>query len=291
MEQRAFLWPRMVAVIRATAALPAGLDSLLTAHGIDCTRIDDHNLVADISHLQVHDGATGSTERAVARLQHLLNLKVSPLNYALGIGSDNVWAYHAAQLVGRGQEKWILPWQVEAEIGHVPVSALHVIDRHMPEFFHACGKRDCSELLEFGKEFLVRRFGNAGEMLWCLLRGKYCQLPTQQQLPDGNIRWQLSLPVRTHSRRALSAHLWRLYSMVNRNLDRLHRQAQRLELQYHGPEHTGFDQPAVRLQTHLRRRRELNRHVDRLNIDKAGVAHLQITALQLSHPAGQLELF
>lgn len=290
-EQRAFLWPRLIVGIRSESGLKTDLQPLFAAYGVDCIYEDGHVLLLDISHWQVRTNTAGSAESAIAQLQHLLNLHLSPLHYSLGIGSDAVWAFHAASGVGPGQEKWVLPWQVEKELALMPVSVLQVLDKRMPQFFQSCGKHKCDELVEFGKEFLARRFGSAGEMLWYLLRGRFRQYPDLHELPNGNMRWRISLPVRTRSVRSLSAHLWRLYVAVNRNLERMHRQAEQLDLKYQGSEETCFHQPALRLQVPLRNRRELNRHLEKMHIDKNGIAQFQITASHLSHPAGQLDLF
>lgn len=290
-EQRAFLWPRLVVGIRLNSSSRENLRDLLSDGGIKSVYDDGQTLLVDISHWQVQDDMVHSAEVAVARLQHFLNLHLSPLHYSLGIGNDAVWAYHAANSIEPGQEKWVLPWQIKKELGKAPVSVLRVLDKGMPPFFRLCGKHTCAELVECGKEFLVRRFGSAGETLWCFLQGRFCQSPDSETLPNGSISWSLSLPVRTRSVRSLSAHLWRLYSTVNRNLARLHRQAEHLELNYKGSEETGFCHPATRLQTPLHNRHDFYRHLERIPIDKNGIAQFQITASRLSHPAGQLELF
>ena len=248
-------------------------------------------MLVDISHWQVNSDRVSSAEAAIARLPHLLNLHLSPLHYALGIGSAIIWAFHAANGIELGQEKWVLPWQTTTELERTPVSVLRVLDKGMPPFFRLCGKSYCAELLECGKEFLIRRFGNTGELLWCFLQGRHCQYPDSETLPNGNICWRMALPVRTRSVRSLSAHLWRLYLAVNRNLERLHRQAEQLELNYQGSEETGFHHPALRLQVPMRNRHDFNRHLEKMPIDKNGIARFQITASRLSHPAGQLDLF
>jgi len=291
-EQRAFLWPRLIVGIRVgSASAGKSIRTLLSHYGVNPVYDDGQTLLVDISHWQVQDNKVHSAEAALARLQHLLNLDLSPLHYSLGIGNDVVWAYHAANNIEPGREKWVLPWQIKNELDRTPVSVLRVLDAGMPSFFRQCGKHFCAELVECGKEFLVRRFGNAGEMLWCFLQGRFCQYPDSETLPNGNISWRLSLPVRTRSVRSLSAHLWRLYLTVNRNLERLHRQAEHLELNYQGSEETGFCHPAMRLQAPLQNRHDFYRHLERISVDKNGIARLQITASKLSHPAGQLELF
>lgn len=290
-EQRAFLWPRLIAGIRSESGLKADLKAMFVAYGVNCIYDDGRVLLLDISHWQVRTHATGSADSAIAQLQHLLNLHLSPLHYSLGIGSDAVWAFYAASRAGAGREKWLLPWQIDKELAQMPVSMLQVLDQKMPRFFESCGKQNFDELFEFGKEFLTRRFGSAGEMLWDLLRGRFRQYPDLHELPNGNMRWRMSLPVRTRSVRSLSAHLWRLYLTVNRNLERMHRQAEQLDLRYQGSEETCFNQPALRLQAPLRSRRELNRHLENMHIDRNGIAQFQITASRLSHPAGQLDLF
>lgn len=290
-EQRAFLWPRLVAGIHPLPEYLDNIRKLFSEHDVDCFFDDDHILLVDISHWQVQNNDNGSAEWAIARLQHLLNLHVSPLHYSLGIGNDNLWAYHAANSTGPGKEKWVLPWQVKTELGRTPVTVLRVLDKRMPEFFNQCGKNYCDELVEFGKDFLVRRFAGAGEMLWCLLQGKICQYPDRDELTNGDMRWRMSLPVRTRSMRALSAHLWRLYTAVNRNLERLHRHAGQLELDYQGSEESGFNHPAVCLRTPVRHRRDFNRHLEKMLVNKNGITRFQITASRLSHPAGQLDLF
>ena len=290
-EQRAFLWPRLIVGIHSVPELLAGVRRLFSEHGVDCILGDDRTLLVDISHWQLQNNDTGSAESAIARLQHLLNLHVSPLHYSLGIGNDVVWAYHAANSSETGREKWVLPWQAKTELERTPVSVLQVLDKSMPGFFIQCGKHSCGELVEFGKDFLVRRFGSAGDTLWCLLQGKICRHPDRDELTNGDMRWRISLPVRTRSVRSLSAHLWRLYTTVNRNLDRLQRQAEQLELDYQGSEESGFNHPAVRLQTPLRNRRDFNRHLEKMLTNKNGIKRFQITASRLSHPAGQLDLF
>jgi len=166
-----------------------------------------------------------------------------------------------------------------------------VLHKDMPVFFHQCGKQWCSQLRETGKEFLVRRFGNAGEKLWCLLHDRVHQEPEVKQLPSGEISWRVSLPVRTRSMRSLSAHLWRLYITVNRNLERLHRQAERLELKYQVTENFEFDKHSMQLNKSMKNRHDLNRHIEQMQITKNGIARFQITASSLFHPAGQLDLF
>ena len=289
--QRAFLWPRLVVGIRSTSHSLSGLRSLLQKSAVDCLYEDGQTLLADISHWQINADTVSSAEAALARLQHLLNQQLSPLHYSLGIGSEAVWAYHAADNGEAGEEKWVLPWQIKDELKRTPITALRVIDNKMPYFFSVCGKQYCDELVEFGKDFLLRRFGTPGEMLWCLLNGRFCQYPNSLVSPDGNISWRLSLPVRTRSVRSLSAHLWRLYTTVSRNLERLNRQAEQLDLKYQGSDETGFHQPAMRLRMPLRNRRDFNHHLEKMNIDKNGIAQFQITAYRLSHPAGQLDLF
>lgn len=294
------LWPRMYAVIRianeASASSPfiPEIVSVLAASGIESRLVDQINLVADISYLQnVH----GSAESAVAQLQHLLNLQISPLEYSLGIGNEQLLAFHAAQLVPPGHEKWILPRELADELDRIPVSALTVLDKHMPEFFHSCGKQFCSQLHNFGKLFLTRRFSYAGEVLWYLLRGKSRQFPVQERMPDGDMLWRLALPVRTRSKRALSAHLWNLYLTVGRNLDSLNRQAEHLKVQYQTT--LNFNKPhssanfsvPVMLKSRLKQRRQLSEKLQQMNVNNKGITHLQITASGLTHPAGQLDLF
>ena len=290
-EQRAFLWPRLVAGIHPATESLDSVRRLVSEHGVECAFDDDRTLLVDISHWQVQNNGAGSAESAIARLQHLLNLHISPLHYSLGIGNDVVWAYHAAISTRPGREKWVLPWQVKKEIENTPVSVLRVLDKNMPGFFSQCGKHFCIELTEFGKDFLVSRFGNAGEMLWGLLQGKIRQHPDRIELTNGDMRWCMSLPVRTRSVRSLSAHLWRLYTTVNRNLERLHRQAELLDLDYQDFEEPGFSRPAVRLHAPVRNRRDFNRHLEKMHISNNGITRFQITASRLSHPAGQLDLF
>jgi len=289
--QRAFLWPRLVVGIRPAAESIESIRRLFLARGVECVFDDDEILLVDISHWQVQNNGAGSAESAIARLQHLLNLYVSPLHYALGIGHDIVWACHAASSCKTGREKWMLPWQVKKELERTPVSVLRVLDKSMPGFFNRCGKHFCADLAEFGKDFLVSRFGDAGELLWSLVHGKIRQHPDRVELTNGDIRWRMSLPVRTRSVRSLSAHLWRLYTTVNRNLEQLHRQAERLELDYQDSGEPGSGHPAVRLQSFVKNRREFNRHLEKMHISKNGISRFQITASRLSHPAGQLDLF
>ena len=290
-EQRSFLWPRLVAGIRLVPESLVNVRRLFPEHGVDCVFDGGRTLLVDISHWQLQTNDTGSAEWAIAHLQHLLNMHVSPLHYSLGIGNDVVCAYHAASSIEAGREKWILPWQVKTELERIPVSALRILDKSMPDFFDQCGKHFCIELAEFGKDFLVRRFGSAGEMLWCLLQGKICQYPDRDELTNGDIRWRISLPVRTRSVRSLSAHLWRLYTTVNRNLERLHRRAEQLELDYQDSAEPGFNHPAIRLRTPVRNRRDFNCHLEKILVQKKGITRFQITASRLSHPAGQLDLF
>lgn len=290
-EQRAFLWPRLIVGIHFSPDAQHHVQTLFPDCGINSLYDDGQTSLVDISHWQVQNDTVSSAEAATARLQHLLNLHLSPLYYSLGIAGDAVWAYHAANSIDAGQEKWVLPWQIKNELERTSVSVLRVLDKGMPEFFSLCGKHFCAELVECGKDFLVRRFGNAGEMLWCFLQGRNCQYPDSETLPNGNINWRMSLPVRTRSVRSLSAHLWRLYLTVNRNLERRHRHAEQLDLNYQGSEESGFHHPAMRLQTPLRSRDEISRHLEKMHIDKNGIAQIQITASRLSHPAGQLDLF
>jgi len=290
-EQRAFLWPRLVVGIHPATESLNNLRGLFSEYGIECVFDDDRTLLVDISHWQVENNGTSSAESAIARLQHLLNLQISPLHYSLGIGNDAVWAYHATISSKMGREKWVLPWQVNKELERTPVSVLRVLDKNMPGFFSQCGKHYCIELMGFGKDFLVSRFGTAGEILWSLLQGKIRQHPDRVELTNGDMRWRMSLPVRTRSVRSLSAHLWRLYTTVNRNLEQLHRQAGQLELDYQDPGEPGPDHPAVRLHTPVRNRRDFNRHLEKMRINKNGISRFQITASRLSHPAGQLDLF
>ncbi|MDX5151676.1 MAG: hypothetical protein R3188_04295, partial [Acidiferrobacterales bacterium] len=194
-EQRAFLWPRLVVGIRFNLTSRKNVHAMLSDCGVNSVYDDGLTLLVDVSHWQVQDGCVHSAEAAVARLQHFLNLHLSPLHYSLGIGNDVVWAYHATNSIEPGQEKWILPWQIKNELGKAPVSVLRVLDKGMPSFFRLCGKHFCAELVECGKEFLVRRFGSAGETLWCFLQGRFCQSPDAETLPNGNISWRMSLPV------------------------------------------------------------------------------------------------
>lgn len=287
MEQDAFFWPRVVAVIRAGHHLPPGLDHFLAGHGIDCRRLDRQSLLVDISYLQRPGQTTGAI---IASLQHVLNLELSPFDYALGIGSEPVAAWHVASTLGLGQERWLMPWQFQEQIDSIPVTALQVIDPRMPAFFQSCYKRSCGELRDFGRKFLQQRFGYAGDVLWSLLRGKSRQLPDQKQLSNGDLSWQLSLPARTRSQRALLAHAWRLYSTVRRNLVSLDRQAREMELSYR-TDRPGSGPPAIRLDAGLNHRRELDPYLDLLELDRDGVSHLGINVSGLFHPAGQLELF
>lgn len=288
MEQNAFLWPRMFALVRAGETLPTGIVRALEVDGIECTRVNDRQLLADISYLQNEHRSTAS---AVAGFQHLLNRQLSPFSYALGIGSEAVAAYYAASVIGPGQEKWLLPWQCREQLDVMPVSVLQVMDTRMPGFFRACHKTRCGELREFGKDFLMQRFGYAGQALWYLLRGKSQQVPLQRLQNSETFSWQLPLPVRTLSQRALSAHAWRLYSLVNRNLAHLNRQAGQLELQCRTGASAGRAVPPVRLNPVLKQKHELGPYLEQLIVNQAGVTHLQITASRLFHPAGQMELF
>lgn len=287
MEQDAFFWPRVVAAIRAGAHLPPDLDQFLAGHDIECQRLNRQCLLADISYLQRPGKSTGAV---VASLQHLLNLRLSPFDYALGIGSEPVAAWHVASTLGLGQETWLMPWQFREQIDSIPVTALQAIDTRMPAFFGACYRHRCGELRDFGKTFLQQRFGYAGEVLWYLLRGKSRQLPDQKQLPNGDLSWQLSLPTRTSSQRALLAHAWRLYSTVRRNLVSLDRQAREMELRYR-PDRPGARLHVIRLEAGLRHRHELDPYLDTLEPGRDGITHLGITVSQLFHPAGQMELF
>jgi len=287
-EQDAFLWPRMFALVRASETLPTSIVSALEAGGIDCTRVGDRQLLADISYLQNEYSSTAS---AVAGFQHLLNRQLSPFSYALGIGSEAVAACYAASVIGAGQEKWLLPWQFREQLDDMPVSVLQVMDWRMPEFFRTCHKTCCGELREFGKDFLLQRFGYPGQSLWYLLRGKSQHVPTQRLQNSEALSWQLPLPVRTLSQRALSAHAWRLYSLVHRNLAHLNRQAGQLELQCRMGASAGRAALPVQLNPVMKQKRELGPYLEQLTVNQAGVTHLQITASRLFHPAGQMELF
>ena len=288
MDQCSFLWPRILAVIVSSDDLPSTVISELEAYGIGCDSIDRHSMIADISYLQ---NENGSTELAVARLQHLLNIKLSPLSYSLGIASNRVSAYHAASSIPRGCEKWQLPWQFKKDLEYIPVSVLGMIDRRMPELFYACGKNTCDQLLEFGKGFLVQRFAAAGEELWYLLRGKSRYQPSLDRITNDSMHWFLPLPVRTRSQRALSAHLWRLYTTVSRNLDRLNRYPGKLELQCQTEQPIKSDAPVLSLGVRVRQRHQLSKYLEKLNVENRNITHLHITASNLTHPAGQLDLF
>jgi len=288
MEQNAFLWPRMFALVRADHSLSTRIVDALEADGIDCARVDGHQLLADISYLQNEHRSTAS---AVAGFQHLLNRQLSPFSYALGIGSEAMAAYYAASTTGLGQERWLLPWQFSEQLNVIPVSVLRVVNKRMPEFFLACHKTHCGDLLEFGKDFLSQRFGTTGQALWYLLRGKSQQLPVQRMQTSEILSWQLPLPVRTLSQRALSAHAWRLYSMVNRKLASANRQAGQLELNFRTRSSIEQGVSPVRLNPTLKQKRELGPYLEQLATGQPGITHLQITASRLFHPAGQMELF
>lgn len=288
MDQCAFLWPRILAAIVTSGDLTPVIISTLEASGIGCDRIDRHGMIADISYLQ---NDNGSTELAVARLQHLLNMELSPLSYSLGIASNRVAAYHAALSMPKGSEKWLLPWQFKQDLETIPVSVLGIIDRRMPELFYACGKNTCDRLLDFGKGFLVQRFAGAGEELWYLLRGKSRYQPSLDHNTGDSMHWLLPLPVRTRSRRALSAHLWRFYTAVRRNLDRMNRYPGKLELQYQTDQSMQPGSQILSLGVRVRQRHQLNRQLEKLNTENRNITHLHITARKLAHPAGQLDLF
>ncbi len=293
MQRSAFLWPKIFVAIRAQEMIPHAVYTKLVSRDIECQLIAPDVLIADISYLQ---NAFCSTELAIAEFQHVLNLQLSSLSYALGIGSEKVSAFHAAQIASLGREQWVLPWQFDEIISQMPVAVTGVIDKRIPEFFGACGLGYCEQLLVFSKPFLVRRFGRSGEALWFMLRGKSRQLPIENQLPGGNLQWQIALPVRTRSRRALSAHLWNLYSVVYRDLDRLQREANSITMKYRITAKPEALPKPIKLHGRLVRRAQLLEKMQDLDfpetgIAHAGVTHLEITAKGLSHPAGQLDLF
>jgi len=290
-EARAFLWPRLVVALRLEKALHDDIRSSLSVPGVITVFSESNLLVLDISHWQLQGDVVNSVEFAIARLQHLFNLSISPLHYSLGISSDPVMALHAANSISLGQEKWVLPWQFSNELQKIPVSSLRILHADMPAFFSRCGKSRCAELGIIGKPYLQKRFGTSGEKLWCLLHGKTCNDTFEKKISQDKISWSMSLPVRTRSTRSLSAYLWRLYNIVNKNLDRLDRRAGQLELNYLEADKFRFRNHAAKLDTSLRNRRDLTHCIEHLDMDKNGIALFQITASRLSHPAGQLELF
>jgi nucleotidyltransferase/DNA polymerase involved in DNA repair len=286
MEQHAFLWPRMMVALRTESASVAELVRWLAKSGFHASSIDQHCLLADISYLQ---NLHRSTASAVSRFKRYLEPRLSSGSYALGIGSEAVAAYHLVSTMPPGRESWMLPWQLTEQLGSMPVSVLRAIDARMPEFFAAGQMKYCSDLQPLTREFLGRRFGHTGEMLWYLLRGKSQQHPIRQNASMEKLSWLLPLPVRTLSRKALSAHAWRLYSMVRRNLALLNRNAGKLELGYRsGPDGAPV---SVSVKPSCTRSRELGPYLDKFVPVGFGVSHLQITASGLFHPAGQMELF
>ena len=282
------LWPRVsVALAFSDADRAQVVAQHLQRQGLDLKSYRQRYLLIDLTYHQAH---ARSVDSAVSQLQHLVNLECSPFNYAMGVSSHPLFAWHATCSIAAGCSRWYAPWALPELFSQLPVARLSLLDEAMPSFFTSCGYKLCGELRELKQAMLVHRFGRAGKQLWLLGRGKVFELPEQIALAADSVCWKLPLPARTRSHRALTAHAWSLYQLARHSLrHQLHRQAEQFELKLVQQQQS--QTKALTLKARLKNRRQLTSQIVSQKLDRGEVTHLRLTATRLQHPAGQLDLF
>jgi hypothetical protein len=284
------LWPRVsVVLVFNDPGMATTVARSLQLYGFELKIFRKENLLIDLTYHQAH---ILSVDAAVSQLQHRINLHCSPFAYAMGVSSHPLFAWHAACTVAAGCSQWCAPWALPELFSKMPVERLSILDDRLPGFFLSCGYSQCGELRDLKQSVLVHRVGRAGKQLWLLGRGKVFELPEQEMLTADAVSWELPLPARTRSHRALSAHAWSLYQLARHSLrHQLHRHAGRLELKLVQRQQSQTRTRALTLETRLHNRRELTTQIFPQASEQGEVTHLRLTATRLQHPAGQLDLF
>jgi DNA polymerase-4 len=196
----------------ASTAIMAALQDVTP--DIEVFSVDEAFL--DVTHCQRLLG----TPPRMARLAKRRVFEASGVLCSVGVSGDKTTAKFAAKLNKPDGLTVIPPWEAEARLRDMPVTALCGIAEGIGGFLAQHGVRTCGEVKRLPISVLARRFGNPGRRIWYMCQGRdpeqlQMDLPAPKSIGHGKV-----VPPDTRDADMLMTYLLHMSSKVGARLRR-----------------------------------------------------------------------
>lgn len=175
-------------------------------------------------------GIHGSDARAIGRRIKVKVFEASGLFCSVGVSGDRSTAKWAAKQDKPDGLSVVPPWEAEAALSNVSVTALCGINSGIGRFPTQRGVRVCGDMKRLPISVLGRRFGNPGRRIWLMAQGRDPD-PVQQETADPRtIGHGKVIPPDIRSREVLYVFYLHMAEKVGRRLRKNALQAQTFQV-------------------------------------------------------------
>jgi len=158
--------------------------------------------------------------RQIGRLIKQTVHKASGLSCSVGISGDKTTAKYAAKVNKPDGMTLIPPWEAEARLAPLPVTALCGINTGIGRFLAERNVHTCGDMVKLPIGELARRFGNPGRRIWYMCQGQDPEkvsphVPSPKSMGHGKI-----MPPDTRDKRLIHTYLLHMSEKVATRLRR-----------------------------------------------------------------------
>ena len=289
-ETAACLWPRAIIDVIPSPGTLAATANILRNFDPGLSQAQSR-LRLDVTHLQP---VMGSPFHIALHIKRRLSGKENTKAVTMGVASDAYVAAYAAGSARTGSIKTIAPWEVQSSLQYESIEAICQSSPELAHRLRQVGICTGAHIADQPLAVIKRVFGKTGVVLWRACRGETNAAALEIDELFHSIRCRAVLPPRTVGLRSIHSHLRRITNSLLSILRHRQRLPVAISFFMREQQQAVIEIAELDIDCSELKPLELVRVVKQIvsqNWRGAALYFVELGALQLYHPSGQIDLF